>query len=215
MLQGTSLSGKARYYNWHNLFGFWCLLPLFVIALSGVVISYKWADNLLYRIVGENPPPPRGNRTSPPVGAVVPQRESFRDVHRALNPTPKDYMPLNGIDELWNIAETHAPGYKRISMRMPKSADQRITFTLDFGDGGQPHKRSDLILDRKTGEILGREDFSNLTLGRQLRAFLRFAHTGEVAGIAGQTIAGIASVGTVILVWTGFALIWRRLSTRS
>jgi uncharacterized iron-regulated membrane protein len=39
---------------------------------------------------------------------------------------------------------------------------------------------------------------------------LRFIHTGEVAGIPGQTIAGIASAGAAVLVYTGLALSWRR-----
>jgi hypothetical protein len=35
-------------------------------------------------------------------------------------------------------------------------------------------------------------------------------HTGEVLGLAGQTIAGIASFGGAVLVWTGLSLAWRR-----
>ena len=40
---------------------------------------------------------------------------------------------------------------------------------------------------------------------------MRFAHTGEVLGIPGQTIAGAVSAGGAVLVWTGLALAWRRL----
>jgi uncharacterized iron-regulated membrane protein len=39
---------------------------------------------------------------------------------------------------------------------------------------------------------------------------MRFAHTGEVLGLFGQTIAGIATAGSVVLVWTGIALALRR-----
>ena len=34
------------------------------------------------------------------------------------------------------------------------------------------------------------EPFDRLSAGRRLRSILRFAHTGEVLGLAGQTIAG-------------------------
>jgi hypothetical protein len=54
------------------------------------------------------------------------------------------------------------------------------------------------------------EPFSSYTRGRRLRSFLRFAHTGEVAGIIGQTIAGLGSFGACFLVYTGLALVWRR-----
>jgi len=34
------LRGKALYWNWHNVFGIWAALPLFLVALSATVISY-------------------------------------------------------------------------------------------------------------------------------------------------------------------------------
>ena len=43
-----------------------------------------------------------------------------------------------------------------------------------------------------------------------MRSILRFAHTGEVLGFAGQTIAGLVSLGATLLVYTGLALSWRR-----
>jgi uncharacterized iron-regulated membrane protein len=55
------------------------------------------------------------------------------------------------------------------------------------------------------------EPFSSFTKGRQLRSILRFAHTGEVGGIVGQTVAGLVSLGGCFLVYTGLALAWRRL----
>lgn len=39
---------------------------------------------------------------------------------------------------------------------------------------------------------------------------MRFAHTGEYYGLAGQTLAGLASAGGAVLVYTGLALAWRR-----
>jgi uncharacterized iron-regulated membrane protein len=40
---------------------------------------------------------------------------------------------------------------------------------------------------------------------------VRFLHTGEALGIVGQTVAGLVSFTSVIMVWTGIALAWRRL----
>lgn len=66
------------------------------------------------------------------------------------------------------------------------------------------------MLNRQTGEVVRWEPFSSYTRGRQLRSILRFAHTGEVLGIAGQTIAGVVSMGGAVLVLTGLGLAWRR-----
>jgi len=43
-----------------------------------------------------------------------------------------------------------------------------------------------------------------------MRTFLRFAHTGEYFGVIGQTIAGLATGGAVVLAYTGLALALRR-----
>jgi uncharacterized iron-regulated membrane protein len=118
-------------------------------------------------------------------------------------------MPFD-LNLLLARAEQQLPDWRSISLRLPSTTDSTVTFTLDRGDGGQPQKRAQLTLDRRTGEVVRWEPFSSLTLGRRLRSLLRFAHTGEVAGVFGQTVAGLASATGALLVWTGLALAWRR-----
>ena len=50
------LTGKARDFNWHNVIGFWSAVPLFFIVISGAVMSYPWANNLIYTLTGDKPP---------------------------------------------------------------------------------------------------------------------------------------------------------------
>ena len=101
-------------------------------------------------------------------------------------------------------------GWRTINLRLPQSDSAPLAFAIDRGDGGQPHLRSTLTLDRKSGDVVSYEDFSTLSTGRRIRNVMRFAHTGEVLGIPGQTIAGLVSLGGVVLVWTGIALTLRR-----
>lgn len=68
-----------------------------------------------------------------------------------------------------------------------------------------------LWMDPYTGELLKREGFGDLATGRQIRSWTRFLHTGEAVGWWGQALAGAASLGGCFLVYTGFALTWRRL----
>jgi uncharacterized iron-regulated membrane protein len=195
------LPGKARDFNWHNTIGFWSFAPLFIVVLSAVVISYQWAGALVYRMVGENPPQPRAPGQTP--GNAGPQRGGTERRDAA--------SVLDNLDELWARAAQQVPGWRSLSLRIPNSPDASLTFTIDQGDGGQPHKRAQLTLDRKNGEVTRWEPFSSYSTGRKLRTFLRFAHTGEVAGMVGQTVAGLASLGGAFLVWTGISLALRRL----
>ena len=200
------LPSRARDFNWHNVIGFWSAIPLFIIVLSGVVISYTWAGNLVYRVFGESPPAPRSAPSQPQAGA----NQQARAGAERSNEGQTAETGMNGLDPLWSRAEQQQAGWRSISLRLPTSTDATAIFTIDAGNGGQPQKRSQLTLDRKTGEVVRWEPFSSYTAGRRARSWLRFAHTGEAAGIVGQTIAGLVSAGGAVLVWTGLSLSWRR-----
>ncbi|MET0396785.1 MAG: PepSY-associated TM helix domain-containing protein, partial [Longimicrobiaceae bacterium] len=120
--------------------------------------------------------------------------------------------PLEGIDPLWATASRRVQGWRSISMQLPGEADAPVAFNIDRGSGGQPQKRATLTLDRATGEVVKWEPFSAGTPGRRLRSVLRFAHTGEVLGLPGQTLAGLVSLGAAVLVVTGISLSLRRLA---
>jgi uncharacterized iron-regulated membrane protein len=185
------LPAKARDFNWHNTIGFWSAGPLFIVVLSSVVISYTWAGNLVYRIVGETPPAPRANQPNANAGANKEAAPAFND-----------------LDAAWLRAEQQFGDWQSISL--PLSNAPQLNFNIDRGTGGQPQKRAQLVLDRASGEVVRWEPFSSYSRGRQLRSILRFAHTGEVLGLAGQTIAGAVSLGGAVLVVTGLSLASRR-----
>jgi uncharacterized iron-regulated membrane protein len=93
-----------------------------------------------------------------------------------------------------------------ISWRQPGS------FMIDQSHRGRPDKRVMLTLDPKTADVVTEELFANQTRGRQWRLWSRWLHTGEAGGVAGQTLAGLASLAAAVLVFTGLALSCRRLA---
>lgn len=197
------LTGRSRDFNWHNVIGFWCCVPLFFIVMSSVVMSYPWANNLVYRAAGSAVPPPG------PQGGPAGQR------------TKGSTLALDGLNIMSARAEKKVPGWKTISLRLPSSSDATATFTIDAGSGGQPAKRGQLTLFASSGDEAKWEPYESYSRGRQWRFWMRFAHTGEVYGLTGQTIAAIASLGGVFLVWTGISLalrrfwVWRQRATNS
>jgi uncharacterized iron-regulated membrane protein len=217
------LSGKARDFNWHNTIGFWSVIPLAAIVAGGLVISYPWATGLVYRAYGEAPPAPAGGnlqggrgggRGGPPPGRAG-GRGGAGGGREARNSEPGAEARTRpestvALAPLLDKAVQQMPGWRTITVALPAPDARRVVFTLDAGDGGQPQKRATLAFDSRTGEIAQWEPFSGLTAGRRARTWLRFAHTGEVYGLIGQTIAGILSAGAGVLVWTGLALAFRR-----
>jgi len=190
--------GKARDFNWHNTLGVWCLVPLFIIVLSAVPMSFPWANDWVYRAAGEAPPPAR--RGGPGEGGG---RAGGRGGDQAAR------VSLDGLDGLLQRATQQEHDWQTVSVRLPESSRGPVSFAIDRGDGGQPQLRSTLTLDR-AGSVVRYETFADQGPGRRLRSLMRFAHTGEVLGLAGQTVAGLASAGAVVLVWTGIALALRR-----
>jgi uncharacterized iron-regulated membrane protein len=181
--------GKARDFNWHNVFGVWALVPLAFVIATALPISYTWATNLLYRITGTEPPAAPAKSASAPVPGGIEQ--------------------TGALDLLWSRAEQQVPGWKSITARVAVSGEP-LAFTIDQGTAGQPQHRSTLTLDPSTGSTVRFETFADANAGRRWRMWSRFVHTGEYYGIVGQTIAGVASFAGVMLVWTGMALTFRR-----
>jgi uncharacterized iron-regulated membrane protein len=71
-----------------------------------------------------------------------------------------------------------------------------------------------LLVDTRTGKVLRETRFVDNSLGQHLRALVRFIHTGEEAGLAGQFVAALASAGAALLDWTGLSLALQRLRAR-
>jgi uncharacterized iron-regulated membrane protein len=189
----AGLSSKARDFNWHNTIGFWSCVPLAIIVAGIVPISFSWGNALVYRLAGETPPAPAAAATQ-----------------RAAESKPQRYN-ADGVNASWVAAISAVPAWRTITTRLATTTEAPIVLTVDEGYGGQPQKRHTMTFDRSAAVVVKDETFADLSAGRRARSWLRFAHTGEFYGIAGQTIAGLASAGGVFLVYTGFALTVRRL----
>ena len=188
-------TGRARDFNWHNTIGFWCLVPIVIMTVSGVVISYPWASDLVYRVTG-SPVPVRAQRDG---GGAT--REGG---------TPAPVMPAE-LDRIWARAETQVPTWSILTMRLPAREGAPVSFTITDGGHWNAFARSTLTVSSTTGEVVQWQPYEASSAGQKARGWLRFAHTGELGRLPGQIVAGVGSLGGVFLVYTGLALAFRRL----
>jgi uncharacterized iron-regulated membrane protein len=201
----AGLAGRARDFNWHNVLGFWMSIPLFWIALSATMFSYPWATRLVYTITGTEAPAP------PPQVKGGGKKQSARTEKKTSTPLIESLpleAPLEGLNAVIARAQAEVPGWLILSVRLAGP----LTVTVDEAERGRPDLRTILTFDRSTGELRERETFASYNTGRRARTWLRWIHTGEAGGVPGQTLAGIASLAAVLLVWTGIALALRRFS---
>lgn len=194
--------GHARRWNWHNVIGFWCSAVLIVLTLTAAVMSYPWANDLLYTLTGSEPPPR-------PQAAESAGARRGQGAGRA-----RAEKPLASLDVFPARAEQYAPGWISIFMRFAPRPDGPVTLSIVEPAAPHPFARSQLTVDRHTGATVKWEPFSGNSTGRKLRSWARALHTGEAFGVAGQLVAGTASLGGCFLVYTGLAMAWRRLRAR-
>ncbi len=187
-------TAKVRDFNWHHVFGIWALVPLFLIVVSGVVISYPWASDLVFRVYGETP---SGGRPSVGGGARTADGGTLAD-------------PVS-LDTVLAAAQAVDPAWRRITLQIPAPDAPTVEATIDTGNGAQAALRRTLTLSRADASVVSERGDEANSPGRRARTFMRFIHTGEVYGLPGQTIAGLASLASVFLVYTGLALAFRRL----
>jgi uncharacterized iron-regulated membrane protein len=204
------LRSKTRDWNWHNVIGFWSVPVLLVVTTSGMTLSYRWAGNLVFRIVGETPPEgPAG----PPVEVPAPPPGTRRLPLQALVDATKQIAPDWRTITL-RLRDPARGGGSRPSRPERGRGPTAIVISVKEVGAWPPFASTQLSFDPFTGRVLRQEAFASYSAGRRLRFWLRFLHTGEALGWPGQLAVGLVSLTAPLLVWTGFALAYRRLFRR-
>ena len=194
--------GARRDLNWHQVVGIWSVLPLAVIAATGVTTSYPAVGDRVYPMVG--------NAVSTGTWAV---RSASRGVGLAGAAIPEDSAgaPDPDLRAVLATARAWAPGWRTLILNLPRPADNEVRVEVQGGRAGQPHRTGFLTLDAASGAARAWESFADDSPARRAQQLLRYAHTGEYWGLGGQLLAGLFSLAAALMVWTGLSLAVRRL----
>ncbi len=183
------LRGKPRDWNWHNAFGFWALLPLLFMSISGLVLSYESVD--------------AGMR-------AFAHRHSSAPVPSVTFPVPETATPKPGWSAILANVKERVPGWRSISIPWSVEQPSWVTINVCEGDEGEAYKRIGVTVDVPTAAVFKVDRWENREAGDRARAVARSGHTGEFGGVAGQAVAALGCLSGVLLVYTGGALSWRR-----
>lgn len=206
--------GRARDWNWHNAIGIWSLPLLLVLAGTGVVLSYRWAGDLVYQLAGEKPPAPASGPATP----ATPTRPA------SPAPTPPAVSAaVLKPDALLAAAQKPSPDWAQITLRfnppllanpLNQTPPRNFTVVVKEKNPWPPFRVNTLTLDAVTGELKRTDTFAALSTGTRARRWVRLLHSGEALGSFVQLLSGLACLGGCVLVYTGFALAWRRFFSK-
>ena len=205
LFRSRYINSKFRDFSWHHVFGIWAVIPLLLIALSGVVMSYPWANAAVFAVYGETPP----QRGGPPQGAPAAGPREARAHGDAVQVSPR-----TDLDTLLAAAKAQVPEWQTLSLPMvSRGPTVDVVAELPFAAPRAPRRTVTLASHDasvvKISPPLGQA--ATQSPGQRLRIWFRFIHTGEQYGVIGQTLAGLASLAACFLVYTGLALAFRRL----
>ena len=174
---------KSRFYDLHNVLGFYFFIILLVIAITGLAWGFQWFGQALYSATG-------GEKN---LSFVVPQSDTTAASKKA-SAHPMDYV--------WHRVSSEHPGAAEIAIYAPP-ADEQTYWQRDYRYFDQY-----TLEEIEVETIWGRME--DATLPDKIRRLNYDIHTGAIGGLPGKILAFLASLVAASLPVTGTLLWWKK-----
>lgn len=173
---------RRKLHDLHVSLGVWCLIPLMVMALTGLPEGYAWATKALYVMTASAQQPPAPTSTSDTTLA-----------------------PL-GVDSALALGIARLGPAKQWSVRMPQRPSGAISVVSLPVDGWHDRAVDQLYLDRVTGAELRLDRWNDLTPGFRARRSIYPWHFGTIWGFPSKLVAFLACLFGASFPLTGFLM---------
>lgn len=182
--------GRAFLSTMHSAIGMW-VIPFYLLAsLTGLMWSYEWFNNSVYKIAGVEKPQ-RGE-----------QNRGKNDAKNELN-----FESHQKAVELFDSIIQNE--YSKVNLRFPQNG---TTYSFSYLDKNPAHYRAlnTIEIDINSTEIKKHEKYLDKPLNERLLKSILPLHTGEYFGIIGQIGMFLASSLMALFTITGFMLYLQR-----
>lgn len=180
-----------RWWDLHRAGGLWLALPLLVLAVSGLYLSFPQAFTRATAALLPFEAPPRARSVVAP---------GVTDI---------------GPDRAVALAQAALPGARWQRIGLPSGAEGVYEVRLiRAGDLWQRAGGNRVWLDRYSGQLLWRQDARRQRAGNTFIHWQFPLHSGEALGLAGRLLWTLAGALPLLLLVSGFA-VWRRTRRRA
>lgn len=178
-------------YDLHNVGGFYAHLLILLFAITGLVWTFDWWTNGIYRLLGNDP------------AEVFPTHES---------PVVQFPLPDRPIDKVLADVTTKRADWKTVNLYLPvpESGRAEIGAFLAFeGDTGWDES-DQYAYHPNTGELFHQRHQDEKTLGAKWRNSNYAIHVGSIFGLPTKILATFGALFLASLPVTGFLIWWGR-----
>lgn len=179
---------KFKRLNWdlHAVFGFYVLPFTFLIALTGLVWSYKWVNNMIYLTFDGKP---QQKREAP------------------ANISIAKATPTGTLAKITAETDRLLPHPGRVQFTLPESDSLSITVSKVNENASISNVVDFLYFDQNDGHLLSKRLYDDETTGMKVRRLVFPIHTGSIWGLPTKILALIVALITASLPVTG-VIIW-------
>jgi hypothetical protein len=182
----------AFIYDMHNTVGFYTLIPILILALTGLCWSFDWYRSGLSRVLGDE---------------IFKQRRMRMNM-AMIDPVDDSMQPLL-IEEIIKRTDGYIPGVGEVIVNIPASRNGVMLvqkgrtgfFALSVKDSVQwdryrgklvPFKIPVSGVDPENVIEVDVNRFSDKKLGEQIAMSIRSLHFGDVTGLSSKLVFGLS-----------------------
>jgi uncharacterized iron-regulated membrane protein len=173
---------RRKLHDLHVSLGVWCLVPLMVMALTGLPEGYRWATRFLYVVTGSADQPPAPSSTS------------------------DSTLPMLALDSALTLGKAALGEAKQWTVRAPARPTGAIAVVALPHDAWHDRAVDQVYLDRVTGVQLRLDRWEDLTPGFRARRSIYPWHFGTVWGFPSKLVAFLACLFGATFPITGFLM---------
>lgn len=180
---------KRLNHDFHISLGFYASVFLFIIAFTGVGMSFDWVGAGINKLT-HSPT----KRPEPPVSAA---------------PAVPGAAPF-AADAVLALVRQQAPDAESYSLQLPKEPTGSIQVAVLRPGAITDRATDDVYFDQYSGKIIKTQTYAQKPVGQRIRGLFKPVHTGEIGGLTTKILSLIISLLGATFPITGTIMWWNR-----
>jgi uncharacterized iron-regulated membrane protein len=182
-------SWKRLNHDFHISLGFYASVFLFIMAVTGVGMSFDWVGQGINKLT-HSPL----KRPEPPVSAA---------------PAVPNTAPF-AADAVLALARQQAPDAESYALQLPKEPTGSIRVAVLRPGAVTENATDEVFLDQYSGKVISTQTYAQRPLGQRIRGFFKPVHTGAIWGLPTKILAFVISLLGATFPITGTIMWWNR-----